>query len=210
LVGGNIPTNLAGVCVVFGTQRAPIFAIYANQLNVQVPQVGPGSVDVYVITNCDGAQAQTSNTQTVQIQPASPEFFYFAHNSNGQNPIAAVNAITGNFVGASGLITGGSFTPAKVGDILTLYATGFGATSPAFSPGQLPGTAAQVTAPVSISFGGVTIPASDVMYVGVTQNAGLYQVNIQVPNGVPAGDQPFIITIGGASSPSGAFITVSQ
>jgi len=38
----------------------------------------------------------------------------------------------------------------------------------------------------------------------------VYQVNIQVPSNVPTGDQPFVITIGGVSSPSGAYITVAS
>jgi uncharacterized protein (TIGR03437 family) len=63
---------------------------------------------------------------------------------------------------------------------------------------------------VSISLGGVTLAASDILYVGVTQNAGLYQVNLRVPDGVPAGDQALVITGGSAASPAGGFITVSR
>ncbi len=209
LVGGKVPTVFAGVCVTFDNQRAPIFAIYSNQINLQVPQVGPGTVSVQVITQCDTEQAQSSIPLTVQIQPAAPEFFYFTHTSNGHNAIAAVNAVTGAYVGATGLISGASFTPAKAGDYLTLYATGFGATNPSFGPGVLPNAAAQITAPFTISFGGVTLDPSDIQYAGVTQDAGLYQVNIHVPANVPPGDQPLIITIGGAASPSAAYITVA-
>jgi uncharacterized protein (TIGR03437 family) len=63
---------------------------------------------------------------------------------------------------------------------------------------------------VSISLGGVSLAASDILYVGVSQNAGLYQANLRVPDGVPDGDQALVITVGGASSPAGAFITVSR
>jgi len=65
-----------------------------------------------------------------------------------------------------------------------------------------------VTAPASITFGGVQPAAADILYVGVTQNAGLYQVNLRVPAQVPDGDQPVVITIGGAASPPGGYITV--
>lgn len=208
LVNGQVPTVFGGVCVTFGGQRAPIFEIYSNQINLQVPQVGPGEVTVQVITQCDTQQAQNSGTVTVQVQPAAPEFFYFTHTTNGHNAIAAVNAVTGGYIGAPGLISGATFTPANPGDYLTLFATGFGATNPPFGPGELPNTSAQITAPFTISFGGVTLDPSDILYVGVTQDAGVYQVNILVPDGIPPGDQPFIITIGGAASPSGAYITV--
>jgi uncharacterized protein (TIGR03437 family) len=40
--------------------------------------------------------------------------------------------------------------------------------------------------------------------------AGLYQVNIQVPSGVPDGNQPLVITVGGVASPGDAFITVQN
>jgi trimeric autotransporter adhesin len=215
LVDGKIPTNLAGVCVGFGANplgsvRAPVFGVYPGQINFQVPSLPAGGSTIVVTTNCDTPQAQTSNAVPVIVQAAAPEFFYFLHNGGGHNPIAALNAVTGTFVGAAGLLSGVTFTPAQPGDILTLFATGFGVTDPAFSPGELPDAAAQVTAPVSISLGGVTLAASDILYVGVTQNAGLYQVNLRVPDSVPDGDQALIITIGGAPSPAGAFITISR
>lgn len=116
--------------------------------------------------------------------------------------------MTGGYVGAAGLISGATFTPAKPGDYLTLFATGFGATNPAFAPGVLPSGTAPVTAPVSITFGGVTLSQSDILYVGLSQFAGLYQVNIQVPAGVADGNQPLVITVAGVASPADAYITV--
>ena len=210
LIDGKIPGVLAGACAQFGATRAPILGVYPNQLNIQVPKLPPGPAAVTVINKCDTPQAETSLPLNVMVQAAAPEFFYFAHAANGHNPIAAVNALTGGYVGSAGLIPGASSTPAKPGDILTLFGTAFGATDPAFDPGVLPGSAAQVTAPLSIVFGGVTLAASDILYVGVTQFAGLYQVNLRVPDGVADGDQPLVITVGGVSSPANAFITVSR
>jgi uncharacterized protein (TIGR03437 family) len=210
LVNGQLPTNLAGVCVEFGTVAAPIFGVYPTQINVQVPSVAPGNVPVQVITDCNTPQAVASPPVSVPAQDTAPEFFYFATTSSGANPIAAINAVTGGYVGAAGLISGATFTPAKPGEYLTLFATGFGATNPAFAPGVLPSGTAPVTAPVSITFGGVTLSQSEILYVGVSQFAGLYQVNIQVPAGVPNGNQPLVITVGGVASPADAFITVQN
>jgi uncharacterized protein (TIGR03437 family) len=211
LVNGQLPTNFAGVCVEFGTVRAPIFAVYPTQLNVQVPAVAPGNTPVQVIKDCDTPQAVATTPVSVATQATAPEFFYFTTNASGGSPIATVNAVTGGYVGAPGLISGATFTPAKPGDYLTLFATGFGATNPSFLPGVLPTGTAPVTAPVSITFGGVTLdPEKDVLYVGVSQFAGLYQVNIRVPDGVADGDQPLVITVGGVASPANAFITVKK
>lgn len=73
---------------------------------------------------------------------------------------------------------------------------------------MLPGGAAQVTASTGITFGGVKLAATDILYVGVTENAGLYQVNLRVPEGLPDGDQSLVIAVGGVKSPAGGFITV--
>jgi uncharacterized protein (TIGR03437 family) len=210
LVNGQLPTNVAGVCVEFGTVAAPIFGVYPSQLNVQVPAVTPGNVPVQVITDCGTPQAVASPPVSVAAQATAPEFFYFTHNSSGGNPIAAINAVTGVYIGAAGLISGATFTPAKPGDYLTLFATGFGATNPSFAPGVLPSGVAKVTAPVSITFGGVTLSSSQILYVGLSQFAGLYQVNIQVPTSVADGNQPLAITVGGVASPANAFITVQS
>lgn len=210
LVNGQLPTNVGGVCVQFDNVRAPIFALYPTQINVQAPAVAAGSIPVQVITGCDTSQAVASPPVSVAAQATAPEFFYFTTNASGANPIAAVNAVTGGYVGASGLISGATFTPAKTGDYLTLFATGFGATNPSFAAGVLPTGTAPVTAPVSISFGGIALPQSDILYVGLSQFAGLYQVNIQVPSGVPDGSQPLVITVGGVASPASAFITVQN
>ena len=208
LVNGRIPTSLSGVCVLVGNQRAPVLTVFPGQLNIQVPQLAPGNTGVQVIANCDTPQAERSNVEMVTIQPASPEFFYFLQSADGHNPIAALNAVTGGYIGSPGLLAGLSFTPAKSGDILTLFATGLGATDPAFAPGELPGGAAQVTGTVGITIGKVPLDAADILYVGVTQNAGLYQVNLRVPAGVPDGDDSVVIQIGGAASPANAYITV--
>ena len=210
LVNGQLPTNLSGVCVEFATVRAPIFALYPGQVNVQVPSVTAGNVPVQVITGCDTPQAVASPPVSVAAQTTAPEFFYFTTGPSGANPIAAVNAVTGGYVGAPGLISGATFVPAKPGDYLTLFATGFGATNPVFAPGVLPTGTPKVTAPVSITFGGVTLNPSDILYVGLSQFAGLYQVDIQVPAGVPDGNQPLVITVGGVASPANAFVTVQN
>ncbi len=186
LVNGQLPTNLAGVCVEFATVRAPIFAVYPSQINVQVPAVTPGNVPVQVITDCDTPQAVASPPVSVAAQATAPEFFYFTHNSSGANPIAAINAVTGGYIGAPGLIGGATFTPAKPGDYLTLFATGFGATNPAFAPGVLPsGDAQSDRAGLHHVRWRDLDPIARSCTWAFHNSPGLYQVNIQVPAGVP-------------------------
>jgi uncharacterized protein (TIGR03437 family) len=142
---------------------------------------------------------------------AAPEFFYADHSGNGKNYVAAIDAASGAYVGPSGLIQGGNFAPAKPGDIVTAYATGLGATNPAFAVGVPAPAAATVTQTVSVQLGGVTLAAQDVLYVGVSPTySGLYQVNLRVPAGAAAGDQALVITVGGISSPANAVLTIGK
>jgi len=37
--------------------------------------------------------------------------------------------------------------------------------------------------------------------------AGLFQINIQVPNGIPAGDQPIVLAVAGQASLPAVYLT---
>jgi len=164
-----------------------------------------------VIGNCGRAGEQRSAAASVVAQAATPEFFFFTQSASGQNPIAAVNNVTGAYVGTPNLIAGGSFVPAQPGDILTLFMTGLGATTPANGPGVLPPSTANVNAAVSVSLGGLELRSADILYAGVTPfYAGLYQVDIRIPQNAPTGHVPVSVGIGAFSTPAGGFITIGQ
>jgi uncharacterized protein (TIGR03437 family) len=141
---------------------------------------------------------------------ATPEFLFWVKNATGTNPVIAVNAVTGAYVGAAGLIPGVSFAPAKPGDYLTIYGISFGATNPAVAPGAAPSAIAPV-ANATVTFGTSPLPAANLIYVGVSPGtAGLYQVNIQVPAGLADGDYPLTLNLGSFSTPMGAYLTVKN
>jgi uncharacterized protein (TIGR03437 family) len=88
--------------------------------------------------------------------------------------------------------------PVTSGDFLEIYFTGLGKATPNGDPGAQPlrtgGTATadplywMVTRPV-ITVGGVRVPDSDLLYYGLTPGlAGVYQIDIKIPSGVPRGD----------------------
>jgi uncharacterized protein (TIGR03437 family) len=209
LVNGKVPTELAGVCASFNGTPAAMFGIYPGQINVQVPSLPPGPVAVQVTLNCGQASAVTSNLAGVVMQTASPEFFSFLPKPDGQNAIAAINAVTSALVGAPGLLPGATFVPAKPGDIVEAFGTGWGSTTPAFGLGVIPGAAATLAAPFSVTFGGATLPSASILYAGAAPCcAGLYQLDFKVPATTAAGDQTLVITVGGTPSPPQAFIDV--
>jgi uncharacterized protein (TIGR03437 family) len=122
--------------------------------------------------------------------------------------MAAVNAVTGAYVGKPGLLSGVDFAPARPGRVLTLFLTGIGETNPVIEPGVLPAGAASPVAPIQLTVGGSPLASKKVLYVGTTPgNAGLCQLNIQLPENVPAGDLEVTITVGGHASPAKAYTT---
>lgn len=211
LVNGALPTNLASVCVQVGGQAAFLTYVSPAQLNIQVPNIPLNtSVQIQVTTGCGSSSPLLGPAITVPTQAATPEFLFWVKNPTGVNPVIAVNAVTGAYVGAAGLIPGLTFVPAKPGDYLTIYGISFGATEPAAIPGLAPSAIAPV-ANATLTLGTTPVLAPNLIYVGVSPGtAGLYQVNIQVPDGLADGNYPLMLNIGGVSTPSGAYLTIQN
>jgi uncharacterized protein (TIGR03437 family) len=205
---GQLPNKFAGICVTFGGVKAPVFAVAATQISVEVPAVAPGPVAVQVLRNCEEGSEAKSNILTVTAAPASPEFLYLSTAADGKNPVAALTA-EGTFVGVAGSIPGANLRPAKAGDVLVVFALGLGATDPAQVTGVPASGAASVSLPVSITIGGVSLTAPDILYTGVSPSfIGLYQVNLRVPDNVASGNQAIVIQIGANRSPTGGYLTI--
>ncbi len=209
VVNGSLPTSLGSTCVNVGPTRA--FPTYVSpiQINAIAPSLPASAlVQISVVANCGTANEITSPILTVPVAEASPEFLYWVQNANGQDPVIAVDAVHGDYIGPSGLIPGVTFRPARAGDILTLYAIGFGPTGSGPVPGLIPSSADRVLASSSVRIGGTVGLTS---YVGVTPgDAGLYQVNVTIPSGLAPGNYSIVLNVNGASTPTGAFLTIGQ
>jgi uncharacterized protein (TIGR03437 family) len=212
LINGNVSTELIGVCVLVGGTAAPVLAVTPTQINFQVPHIPvSGTVTVQVVTGCGTANQVSSAAVTVPAQSATPEFFYYVQNASGQNPIAAINTSTGVDVGSPGLLPGATFAPAKPGDVITLYATGLGLTSPRFAPGEFPPKASPIIGKISVSVGSTKLDQADILYAGVAlSQVGLYEINIRLPDSIPNGNLPVTVSVNGFASPAGGYITVQQ
>jgi uncharacterized protein (TIGR03437 family) len=211
LVNGALPTNLGGACVEVNGVRAPLFAVFPTQINAQAP-LSPQdtSASITVIAECDGASPVTSNAAYVLAGPASPEFFYLQFGAAGGNPVAAYNAVSGALIGPGDSSLPFSTTPANAGDIVVLYATGLGATSPPTPVGGLATGASQLASPLGIALGGEPVDPADILYAGTAPGfAGLYQINLQIPSDAPAGPQPLALSVGNSSSPPSAVLSIA-
>lgn len=100
---------------------------------------------------------------------------------------------------------GPSSRPAAAGEVIELYGTGFGATTPMTSTSQMFSQAAPLALPASVSIGGV--PAT-VQWAGIV-SPGPYQLNVMVPS-VPASNQPVQASISGFQSAPNLFLPVAS
>lgn len=212
-VNGAYPTELGCVSVeVTGpgiTQPVPIPIAYASpgQINAQMPQFsGTGPVTLTVVLNPGSGHDIDSAVATLNtLQLFAPAFFVFPSSTS----IAAEEAGTGSIVADPSVVAGAS--PAKPGDIVSLFGTGFGdAGSPVVAAGQIATGQAFLTNPITVTIGSTTLAESDILYAGLSPGSisGLYQFNVRIPAGAPSGEVPVTISIGGFQTQAGATIPI--
>jgi uncharacterized protein (TIGR03437 family) len=180
IVDNTLPTTLGGVSVQIDSKPAFLYYVSPTQINVQAPaDTNTGSVGL-TVTNSAGV----SDTAQATLQPLLPAFF----TSDGY--VAAVRpdgtAIT-------------SAVPAKPGEAIELFASGFGPTDPPIAAGAVAQTAAPLTNAVIVSIGG----AQAVLAFAGLSAAGLYQFNVTVP---AEGDHEVIAQIQGLRTRPGVLL----
>lgn len=197
-VGGKLPTVLDGVSVTVNGKPAYVYFVSPKQLNVLVPvdnTIGP----VQIQTTSNGL---TSATSTATMQAVAPAFFMF----NSDKYVAATHTDGRLLVGPTNLFTPSASTPAKSGEVVVLYGTGFGPTTPAIPDGQTVTTPGILMTPPVIRIGGVN---AQVMFAGQTA-PGLYQFNVKIPDGTSDGDNHVTADMGGQQSQSKAVIAIQN
>ena len=190
----SFPTSMDGTSVTINGKPAFMYFISPTQVNVQAPSdntLGPVNV---VVTN----NGSSSQPVTVRYQIYSPALLQWG---GGQSPFALISRGS-EFVGNPTSITG--TVPAHAGDVLALWATGLGPTNPPIPAGQQPTVFPTTTTAPTVTVGGTNVN----LLGSVLRFAGLYQVNIQLPASLPAGDLPIKIQQGNFQSPDGVLINI--
>jgi uncharacterized protein (TIGR03437 family) len=201
-VGGNgsLPTSLDNVNVTIGGQMAYVEFVSPGQVNVLAPpNIGTGPLAVTVMT-----PAGTSAAATVTSQTASPAFFLWPGGyAVATRPDFSLAVKNGTFAGTTTV-------PAKPGDTIILWGTGFGPTNPTAPAGFATpsGTLYNTASPVTVTVG--TANATVLSAVLAPGSAGLYQVAIQLPASLANGDYPIVATVNGAASPNSTLLTIQQ
>ena len=179
-----------------GGTPAYIEYVSPTQINVLAPNLGAGSTSVTVTTPAGTSQAYSITSAGVQ-----PAFFEWPGNQ-----------VVATDVNYDWLIKNGTFStttaPAKPGETVILWGTGFGPTTPAAPAGQITPSKLYSVNGVVVTVGSIPVPARQPRCL--PGSAGLYQVAIQVPSGLANGDYPIVATVGGVQSPAGVKLTVQQ
>lgn len=186
IVGGELPTVMAGVGVYVDGSLVPLLYVSPLQINFLVPMTEiAGNAQVTVVR-----QGVNGPTVTVNLVSAAPQLF--------SDPGNAGYVLAQDWNAGSAVITPAA--PARGGDILILYATGLGAVAPATASGELAEYASSVVnlSGLKVIINGTVLNASAILYAGLTPgSAGLYQINLVLPSNsgtnpevqVSAGDQ---------------------
>ena len=109
------------------------------------------------------------------------------------------------YLAPTGLISGVTSRPARPGEIILLYGTGFGPTNPPVPANHVFSGAAPCANPVTVTIGG---QLATLQFAGLSA-AGLYQLNVVVPN-ASSGDQAVIATVNGVPTTQNVFIAVQD
>jgi uncharacterized protein (TIGR03437 family) len=199
IANGALPTSLGGVSVSMGGKAAYVYFISPGQLNVLAPDVPPGPLTV-TVTTAGGTSANIATTASAY----GPAFFVWPGNqvvATRQDYSYAVKA--GTFAGATTVA-------AKPGDVIVLWATGFGPTHPAPPAGvAVPGDQTYATS----SMPSIAINNMSATVYGAALapgSVGLYQIAMQVPPSLADGDWPIQAVVGGVLSPVGTILSVHQ
>ena len=210
---GDWPTELGCVSVLINGTAAPLYYVSTQEIYAQAIQFGSSQgADVQVILNPGAPNQIKGPVYAAEAAPLAPTLFTF--NGAGTGNAAAFDATKNADLADTAVVPAG--VGASPGDLIELFGTGFGGTSPAYPPGQFALTLAPVANPFSVTIGGVKVPDSDILYVGLApdptrqNNApGLYAVVVRMPQ-VPAGDQAVSVSVGNSATQGQVTIPVQS
>ena len=191
--GGNAPTTLEGVTVTVGGRNAFVNFVSPGQVNVQVPGNVPVDTTVSVVLSRNGV---ASSPVTLAIRARAPGLLAPASLREGGRQFVAAFRPNGEAVTTA--------NPARPGETLLFFGTGFGAVNGGNIAGVIAQGPAPINAPVDFRFGGA--PGA-MVYAGLAPGqVGLYQFNVTLPATLPAGATPLAVTVEGNALPQTLFL----
>jgi uncharacterized protein (TIGR03437 family) len=175
-----LPTTLSDVRVTGNGVDLPLLYASEFQVNVQCPQVAPGTPLTVVVEGPKGSSAPLSST----VQHTTPGIFSLDGSGRGQGAIVIANTATLAMRHVDGIPS----QPVKAGDFISIFATGLGAVTANISSGQRTplDTQVRLKAQVDVLVNGA---ATEVQFAGLAPGQiGMYQVDAMIPPKTAASD----------------------
>jgi uncharacterized protein (TIGR03437 family) len=205
--GTQMPTSLDGVSVTVNGTPAYVEYVSPSQLNIITPDIPPSPSGMAVVVNVPNQQPVTA---WIGMSSLAPALFTWQTGTPDTGKYVVAQHSDYSNVGKAGLFPNqsGSFTtPAKPGETIILYGTGFGPTNPAITPGIMTDKTYPISPLPTATIGG---QPAQVQFAGLIATLSqIYQVNVTIPTNVGIGDQPLILNVNGTPSATGT-ITVSH
>ena len=208
-VDGRAPTELGGTRVLVNNK--PAYLSYAATAedqgteNDQINFIFPDDITRALVNVQVETAVGLSNIRRITLTDLAPAFFLW----NGHF-ITALHTDFSAYAGPEDLfgdvVINPPLRPAIVGGIVRLYGTGFGPTDPFVPAGQIPTSFPETAEEVRVFFGQTE---ATVLYSGLTEFAGLYQIIVVVPN-VSPGEHEVRAEIGGQFTQFGAYFLVAE
>ena len=214
-------TAFNGLRVTFDGVPVPLFAVVTSQLPRQINFLAPtdlpvaGMVEVRVTSG-----AGASDAFMLDMRSATPGMFNFRGDPSDPNSLIAIATFANTVWLVTSTSTAAAYglrsdcaanqvsllspcgEPAAAGDVLTLWVTGLGLATATGTPDGDPLPTGEVapangnplyftTSTPQVTIGGVV---AQIFFSGLGPGfAGLYQINIRVPVGVPVGDSVVLV-----------------
>jgi uncharacterized protein (TIGR03437 family) len=172
LYQGTLPTTLlgTGVRLTLDGVLVNLYYVSPGQINFLVPaNFTPGKS--HLLLALDGKAGQRVG---IELKQFSPALFQLDPETVLATKLNASVVTPQN--------------PARAGDYVILYATGLGETRPKIAPGQIPKTAAVLAnmAAFGVFLNGEPVDRANILYAGLAPGfAGLYQINLKLPDNAP-------------------------
>lgn len=182
IYGSNFGTGPASsVTIDVGGKAGYVSVVTASQINAQLPV--DASTGATTITVTAGGNA--SSPFDITLATYAPAFFTASGAGTG----------TGQFITSLNQPVSPS-SPAKPGDVLSVYLVGLGPTSP-ITPTGSNGVANRTAVLPTLRVGNAS---ANISYAGTGGGVGAYQINFQVPAGA-TGIEPVTVSIDGVTNP---------
>ncbi len=203
---GGFPTTLGGTTVKINGKAAYLLFVSPDQINLQAPDdtaTGPVSV---VVTNAAG-----SATSSVTLSSVAPAFTlldatYVCGIILRSNGAGAYGNGSYDILGPTGNSFGYPTVAAMPGDVVELFAVGFGPTHPFVPAGQVFSGAAPITGGLTLTINNLVVKPS---FAGLS-SAGLYQINLVVPSGLGSGNVSIVATVNGVQTQPGILFALQN